>query len=122
MRRHFFRLQQRKTGVGLHHHPLRHPEVRRFSRLALNLLRQLLYGRGTLGLQLGAVALLTDLVVQPAGFAFLIRRMARALAFGSGQRGARRAVPVPPVTLPADHHFAMTSLAVEGPAWEKAHL
>jgi hypothetical protein len=66
--------------------------------------------------QLASTPLCTHFVVQPSGFGFLIPRTRRALLFRPRQRSTRRAIPVAAVAAPTDHHFPMTTLAVEDPA------
>ena len=62
------------------------------------------------------VALDTNFVIRSAGFGLLVGSPRHALLFHPRQRSTRRTVPVAPVAPTADHHFPMTSLAVENPA------
>jgi len=63
-----------------------------------------------------SVALYTNFVIRSAGFGLLVGSTRHTLLFRPRQRSTRRAVPVAPVAPTADHHFPMTSLAVENPA------
>jgi hypothetical protein len=62
------------------------------------------------------VILLTDLVVQSAGFGLLVQSTGGALFFRPRQGSTRRAVAVAAVTPPANHHLPMTTPAIENPA------
>lgn len=68
-----------------------------------------------------AVLLLTHFVIQPARLRLLIQRPRTTLLFRTGHRGTRGAIPVATVAAPADHHFRMTTFAVENPAVVVAH-